>query len=53
MTNKDTKNINGFLDDMLDGKPVWIVDSPELRKALQRRARERMVDRLRDDDIFY
>lgn len=34
-------NVNDFLDDILDGKPVHIVDSPRLRRALRRRARER------------
>ena len=35
------KMYDRILDDILDGKPVWIVDSPELREALRRRLRER------------
>lgn len=40
------KGHNDFLDDMLDGKPVMIVDSPQLRRSLRRRARERALEEL-------
>lgn len=32
---------NRFLDDLLDGKPMLIVDSPELRRMLRKRRIER------------
>lgn len=40
---------NDFLDDMLDGKPVMIVDSPGLRRQLRRRSIERMFE---DRDLY-
>jgi hypothetical protein len=40
-----------LLDDMLDGRPVWIVTSPPLRRDLRRRLAQRWSEeagRLRD-----
>jgi hypothetical protein len=37
-----------FLDDLLDGKGALIVDSPQLRRALRRRATERVEEARRD-----
>lgn len=43
---------DGLLDDLLDGKPAMIVDSPQLRRALRRRAAERTIEAKNDlDDV--
>jgi len=39
---------NDLLDRMLDGEPMMIVMSPELRRRLRRRARERAIEDLDD-----
>jgi hypothetical protein len=36
------------LDDILDGKPIMIVDSPQLRRSLRKRQMERALE-ARDD----
>lgn len=38
---------NDFLDRMLDGHPVMIVDTPQLRRRLQQRAMERAMEHWR------
>lgn len=38
-----------MLDDILDGKPMMIVDSPQLRRALRKRRFERATE---DRDIL-
>jgi hypothetical protein len=35
---------NDMLDDILDGKPMMIVDSPRLRRQLDRRRMERAFE---------
>lgn len=39
---------NDLLDDLLDGKGVMIVDSPQLRRALRRRRVERIIEEHED-----
>lgn len=44
--------VDDLLDDLLDGKPAMIVDSPQLRRALRRRAAERTIEAKNDlDDV--
>lgn len=35
---------NDMLDDLIDGKPMMIVDSPQLRRAIRKRRMERSLE---------
>jgi len=44
---------NEFLDDVLDGKPFYHVDTPEFRTALRKRAWKRKVAQVANFSKIY